>query len=78
MKVVAVVEEPGACHPSPLQGRYGRDHGSFTTTIAPRERSRVSTPGPPKWITGVRDRREYLAKLGPTWQKLRISRGGGE
>ncbi|CAN5214054.1 CoA transferase subunit A [soil metagenome] len=29
MKVVAVAEVPGACHPSPLQGRYGRDHEFF-------------------------------------------------
>jgi len=76
MKVVAVVEEPGACHPSPLQGRYGRDHEFFhdyhrATRTAPGFDAWIA-----QWVTGVRDRREYLERLGPRWRKLRISRGG--
>jgi hypothetical protein len=31
-----------------------------------------------EWITGVDGRAEYLRKLGPRWQKLRISDGGRE
>ena len=29
-----------------------------------------------EWVTGVRDRGEYLRKLGPRWQALRIPSGG--
>jgi glutaconate CoA-transferase subunit A len=76
MKVVAVVEEPGACHPSPLQGRYGRDHEFFhdyhrATRTAPGFEAWIA-----QWVTGVRDRREYLERLGPRWRELRISSGG--
>ena len=73
MKVVAVVEEPGACHPSPLQDRYGRDHEFFheyhraTRTVEGFE-SWIA-----EWVTGPRDRSEYLRKLGTRWERLRSS-----
>jgi len=71
LKVAAVVEEPGACHPSPLQGRYGRDHEFFheyhreTRTVAGFE----AWLG--RWVTGVTDRAAYLRMLGPRWEALR-------
>jgi glutaconate CoA-transferase, subunit A len=72
-KVHAVVHEPGACHPSPLQGRYRRDHDFFheyhrTTRTAEGFQAWVA-----EWVTGVADRAEYLAKLGPRWSALRVN-----
>jgi glutaconate CoA-transferase, subunit A len=78
MKVVAVVEEPGACHPSPLQGRYGRDHEFFHDYHRATRTAEGFDAWTTEWVIGVRDRREYLEKLGPRWQKLRIADGGTE
>jgi glutaconate CoA-transferase subunit A len=77
MKVVAVVEEPGACHPSPLQGRYGRDHEFFHDYHRATRTVEGFDAWIAEWVTGVRDRREYLKKLGTRWQALRTSGGGG-
>jgi glutaconate CoA-transferase, subunit A len=72
-KVAAVVHEPGACHPSPLQGRYRRDHEFFheyhraTRSVAGFEAWIA------EWVTGVADRDVYLRKLGPRWEALRES-----
>jgi glutaconate CoA-transferase subunit A len=69
-RVSAVVHEPGACHPSPLQGRYRRDHEFFheyhraTRTVGGFE----AWIG--EWVTGVEDRSSYLAKLGSRWGAL--------
>jgi len=76
LKVVAVVEEPGACHPSPLQGRYSRDHEFFHDYHRATRTAEGFEAWTGEWITGVRDRSEYLRKLGPRWHALRISRGG--
>lgn len=63
-KVVAVVEERGACHPSPLQGEYGRDHEFFheyhraTRTVDGFEAWIA------EWVTDIPDRAAYLRKLG--------------
>lgn len=78
MKVVAVVEEPGACHPSPLQGRYGRDHEFFHDYHRATRTVEGFDAWTAEWITGVDGRAEYLRKLGPRWQTLRISDGGRE
>ncbi|MFZ0211427.1 MAG: CoA-transferase [Candidatus Acidiferrales bacterium] len=62
--VSAVVHEPGAAHPSPVQGYYGRDHKFFaeyhdeTRELAGFERWLE------KWILSVPDRLAYLEKLG--------------
>ena len=71
IKVAAVVEVPGGCHPSPLQGRYGRDHEFFheyhraTRDVAGFEAWLA------EWITGVPDHAAYLRKLGARWPALR-------
>ncbi len=62
-RVVAVVHEPGGCHPSPLQGWWRRDHAAYR---AYAERSR--TPEGfrswlEEWVLGVPDRRAYLGRL---------------
>jgi glutaconate CoA-transferase subunit A len=63
-KISAVVHEPGGAHPSPVQGRWGRDHEFFmqyhaaTKTAAGYEQWRSA------WIDGIADRSQYLHKLG--------------
>jgi glutaconate CoA-transferase subunit A len=62
-KVVAVVHEPGGCHPSPLQGFWKRD------TPAYREYASRSRDGDgfrawlEAWVLGVPGRESYLRKL---------------
>jgi glutaconate CoA-transferase, subunit A len=76
MKVVAVVEEPGACHPSPLQGRYGRDHEFFHDYHRATRTVEGFDAWIAEWVTGVPDRREYLRRLGARWQDLRVPAAG--
>jgi len=77
MKVVAVVEEPGACHPSPLQGRYGRDHEFFHDYHRATRTVEGFDAWIAEWVSGVRDRGEYLRKLGARWDALK-TRGASE
>jgi glutaconate CoA-transferase subunit A len=72
-KVAAVVEEPGACHPSPLQGRYGRDHEFYHQYHRATRTVDGFDQWIAEWVTGVPDRRAYLAKLGDRWQGLRMA-----
>ena len=71
LKVAAVVEEPGACHPSPLQGRYRRDHEFFHDYHRSSRTADGFAAWIGEWVTGVADRREYLARLGERWSGLR-------
>ena len=71
LKVVAVVEEPGACHPSPLQGRYRRDHEFFHDYHRSSRTADGFAAWIGEWVTSVADRREYLARLGERWSGLR-------
>jgi len=62
--VDAVVHEPFGCHPSFAQGFYDRDNDFY---IAWREISHdPARLGDylDEWVFGVRDRREYAAKMG--------------
>ncbi len=74
-KVVAVVEEPGGAHPSPVQGYYGRDHDVYH-----EYHRRTRTPEGfqawlEEWVLGVPDRTAYLARLGAErWQRLQRRR----
>ncbi len=62
-KVVAVVHEPGGCHPAPLQGHWRRDHAAHREYA---ERSRTAA-GFGDWleerVLGVPDRAAYLAAV---------------
>jgi glutaconate CoA-transferase subunit A len=70
-KVAAVCEVPGACHPSPLQGRYRRDH-DFFHDYHRRTRTVEGFDGwIAEWVTGTADHAAYLAKLGGAWEDLR-------
>ncbi len=71
-KVVAVVHEPGGCHPAPLQGHWGRDHAAHR---AYAQRSRTAGgygEWLQEWVLGVRDRAEYMR--GVDAEPIRISR----
>jgi glutaconate CoA-transferase subunit A len=70
-KVAAVCEVPGACHPSPLQGRYARDHDFFHDYHRRTRTVEGFEAWTREWVTGVGDRAEYLAKLGERWDALR-------
>jgi glutaconate CoA-transferase, subunit A len=73
LKVVAVVEEPGACHPSPLQGRYGRDHEFFHDYHRATRTVEGFDAWIAEWVGGVKDRAAYLRKLGERWRALAIA-----
>ncbi len=69
-KVVAVVQEPGGAHPSPVQGYFKRDHAFYAEYA---EQSRTA-PGfedwLKRWVFGVPDRAAYLK--GVDVESLRI------
>jgi len=70
-KVVAVVHEPGACHPSPLFGAYERDHEFFHEYHRATRTTAGFDAWIAEWVSGVPDRAAYLRKLGPRWDALR-------
>lgn len=63
-KVTAVVCEPGGAHPSPVQGRFGRDHEFFHEYHAATKTADGYAQWRAGWIDGVADRARYLDKLG--------------
>lgn len=59
-KVVAVVHEPGAAHPSPVQGFWKRDH-ALDNAYADESRTREGYEAWLKrWVLDVPDRRTYM------------------
>jgi glutaconate CoA-transferase subunit A len=72
-KVVAVVAQPGACHPSPLQDRYARDHGFFHEYHGATRTREGFDAWLREWVLDVPDHDAYLAKLGDRWEALRAS-----
>ena len=71
-KVVAVVEERGACHPSPLQGFYGGVHEFFHEYHRATRTAEGFDAWIAEWVTGVPDRAAYLRKLGERWTRLHV------
>ena len=69
--VVAVVEEPGACHPAPLASHYERDHEFFHEYHRATRTPEGLDAWLAEWVTGVPDRSAYLRKLGARWPALR-------
>ncbi len=69
-KVVAVVEERGACHPSPLQGCYGRDHAFYHEYHRATRTVDEFDGWLAEWVFGLEDRAAYLRKLGARWSAL--------
>ncbi|MDR7427012.1 MAG: CoA-transferase [Armatimonadota bacterium] len=73
--VSAVVAEPWGAHPSPLQG-YARRDDAFYVDYHAHSRSRAGFEAWLRtWVLDVRDRREYLARLGEDrLRRLQITR----
>ena len=72
-KVSAVVQAPGGAHPSPLQGKYGRDHDFFHEYHRATRTVEGFDAWLAEWVTGLADHAAYLARLGPRFESLRIS-----
>jgi len=71
--VDAVVHEPFGCHPSYAQGYYDRDNAFY---IAWRELSQdVANFNAylDEWVYGVRDRGEYVERMGSALTRLKAS-----
>jgi len=70
--VDAVVHCPGACHPSPVQGFYRRDHPFFAEYHAATRTVDGMRAWLDQWIYGLPDRAAYLSALGgDRWNRLR-------
>ena len=62
-KVVAVVHEPGGAHPSPVQGRFKRDH-AFYRDYAEQSRSVAGFEAwLSRWVFDVPDRASYMKEI---------------
>jgi glutaconate CoA-transferase subunit A len=70
-KAAAVVVQPGACHPSPLQDRYGRDHEFFHEYHRATRTVDGFDAWLREWVIDVPDHDAYLAKLGDRWEAVR-------
>lgn len=66
-KAVAVVEEPFACHPSPLFNMYPRDHEFFHEYHRATRTPEGFDAWIADWVTGIPDRSAYVRKLAPRW-----------
>jgi len=70
--VDAVVHCRGACHPSPVQGFYRRDHPFYAEYHAATRTVDGMTAWLDQWIYGLPDRTAYLSTLGgDRWNRLR-------
>lgn len=62
--VSAVVECPYGAHPSPVQGYYNRDDAFFPEYHDQTKTAEKSQAWLDEWVYGVRDRKQYLEKVG--------------
>ena len=73
-RVDAVVHEPFAAHPSPVQGYYGRDHASFDEYHAETRTPEGFAGWLATWVDGVPDRAGYLGRLGEARREALLPR----
>ena len=72
-RVSAVVHEPASQHPSPMTGRWQRDHDFFHDYHRrSRERDQFLN-WLDEWVHGVGEHAGYREKLGPRLERLRIT-----
>jgi len=70
--VDAVVHEPYGAHPSYVQGYYDRDNEFYLEWDKISRDEEAAQEWLEEWVLGVRDRAEYVAKMGPeTWERLK-------
>jgi len=62
--VAAVVHLPWGAHPSPVQGRYNRDHAVYAQYHAASATAEGARAWLDEWVLGVPDHAAYLRKLG--------------
>ena len=62
-KVVAVVHEPGGCHPSPLQGFWKRDTPAYRDYARRSREAGNFRAWLEEWVLGLPDRGSYLRRL---------------
>ncbi len=63
-RVAAVVHEPFACYPSPVQGAYGRDHAAYHTYHDDTRSRDGFERWAAEWVHGVADRAAYIRRVG--------------
>ncbi len=67
----AVVHEPYGTHPSYVQGYYDRDNEFYLRWDKISRDEAATQAWLEEWVYGVRDRAEYVARMGPeTWERL--------
>ena len=70
--VSAVVECPFGAHPSPVQGYYKRDDAAFQQYHEESKTPEQFDVWAERWVYGVRDRAEYVERLGARAKELRV------
>jgi len=71
MIVSAVVHEPFGCHPSFAQGFYDRDNDFYVRWREISENEALFNRYLEEWVYGVRDRGEYVRRMGPQIDRLK-------
>ena len=71
--VNAVCHVPAACHPSPLSGRWRRDHGFFQLYHKETREVDDFARWCDEWVRELPDHEAYRVKLGGQLEALRIS-----
>ena len=69
--VDAVVHEPFGCHPSYAQGYYDRDNDFYVAWREISQDIRRFNSYLDEWIYGVRDRAEYVERMGASLARLK-------
>ena len=69
--VDAVVHEPFACHPSYAQGYYDRDNDFYVAWREISQDVEKFNSYLDEWVYGVRDRAEYVERMGASLARLK-------
>jgi len=71
MIVSAVVHEPFGCHPSYAQGFYDRDNDFYVRWREISQNETLFNKYLEEWVYGVRDRGEYVRRMGAEIDRLK-------
>jgi glutaconate CoA-transferase, subunit A len=71
MIVSAVVHEPFGCHPSFAQGFYDRDNDFYVRWREISQNEELFNKYLEEWVYGVRDRAEYVRRMGADIERLK-------
>lgn len=69
--VSAVVHEPFGCHPSYAQGFYDRDNDFYVRWREVSQNEELFNSYLEEWVYGVRDRSEYVRRMGADMDRLK-------